>query len=120
MRKTKKNFQKQKLAEDSMQETTEIGRGQHGEDGGCSDLKGFDDMGAHEGLLGVPSGLEGVVLAGLALLVLSLLEGGHQALHPLMHPHVGPLPPLPAPHSALCGCTGQKDSRHRYSKLNFS
>lgn len=58
-----------------------------------NDLKGFDDMCAHEGLLGVPSGLESVVLAGLPLLVLSLLEGGHQALHPLMHPHVCPLPP---------------------------
>lgn len=61
-----------------------------------SDLKGLDDMGAHQGLLGVPSGLEGVVLAGLPLLLLSFLEGGHQALHPLMHPHDCPLPPMPA------------------------
>lgn len=64
--------------------------------GGETDLEGFDDVGAHEGLLGGPRGLEGVVLAGLPLLALCLLEAGHQALHPLMHPHVCPIPPLPA------------------------
>ena len=103
----------QELTAGSMQKTVEIGKGQHEEDGGCSDLEGLNDMGAQEGLLRVPSGLEGVVLAGLALLVLSLPEGGRQALHPLMHPHVGPLPPLPAPRPALCGSTGKEDSRHR-------
>ena len=66
-------------------------RGQEG-----SHLKGLDDMGAHEGLLGLPSPLKGVVLPPLPLLGLCLLEAGHQPLHPLMHPQICPLPPLPA------------------------
>ena len=60
------------------------------------DLKSLENMGAHEGLLAVPSGLKSVVLPSLPLLALGLLESAHQPLHPLMHPQVCPLPSLPA------------------------
>lgn len=74
------------------------------QEGRQTDLKGLGDMGAQEGLLGGPRGLESVVLAGAPLLVLRLKEAGHQALHPLMHPHIGPLPPLPVhPHASQQG-----------------
>ncbi len=62
-----------------------------------SNLQGLDDVRAHEGLLAFLSGLEGVLLPGLPLLALGLLESALQPLHPLMHPHIGLAPTLPAP-----------------------
>ena len=59
-------------------------------------------MGAHEGLLALLSGLQGVRLTGLSLLALGLLEYALQPLHPLMHPHIALEPSLPAPIGCCC------------------